>query len=74
MKFFSPEVAFISINLPCNLAWNIVMSGQCYLDMLDELQKRVYRTVIPYLFISFERLVQRRNVASLSLFYRCLLA
>ena len=41
----------------------------CYLDLLDRLQKRICRTVGPSLATSREPLA-RRNVASLSLFYR----
>ena len=42
----------------------------CYLELLDELQKRICRTVDPSLAASLEPLAYRRNVASLSLFYR----
>ena len=42
-----------------------------YLEMLDKLQKRIYRTVGPSLVTSLEPLARRQNVASLSLFYRC---
>ena len=42
----------------------------CYLELLDELQKRIYRTSGPSLAASLEFLAHRRNVASLSLFYR----
>ena len=42
----------------------------CYLKLLDKLQKRICRTVGPSLAVSLEPLAQRRNVASLSLFYR----
>ena len=42
-----------------------------YLDMLDKLQKRVYRTVGPALAASLELLAHRRNVARLILFYWC---
>ena len=41
-----------------------------YLEFLDKLQKRICRTVGPFLTASVESLVHRRNVASLSLFYR----
>ena len=48
------------------------MSGasSCYLELLDKLQKRIYRTVGPSLAASLKPLARRRNVASLSLFYR----
>ena len=40
------------------------------LDLLDKLQKRICRIVGPSLAASLEPLVHRRNVASLSMFYR----
>ena len=40
------------------------------LELLDKLQKRICRTVGPSLAASLEPLAHRRNVASLSLFYR----
>ena len=43
---------------------------RCFLELLDELQKRICRTVDPSLAASLEPLAYRRNVASLSLFYR----
>ena len=42
----------------------------CYLELLDKLLKRICRTVCPSLAASLEPLAHRRNVASLSLFYR----
>ena len=42
----------------------------CYLELLDKLQKQVCRTVGSSLAASLEPLAHRRNVASLSLFYR----
>ena len=42
----------------------------CYLEFLDKIQKRICRTVGPSLAASLETLSHRRNVASLSLFYR----
>ena len=42
----------------------------CYLELSDVLQKRICRTVGPLLAASLEPLAHRRNVASLSLFYR----
>ena len=41
-----------------------------YLELLDKLQKRIYRTVGPSLAASLEPLAHRRNVASLGFFYR----
>ena len=42
----------------------------CYLELLDKLQKRICRTIGPSLVASLEPLAHRRNVASLSLFYK----
>ena len=42
----------------------------CFLELLDVLRKWVCRTVGPSLAVSLETLAHRRNVASLSLFYR----
>ena len=36
----------------------------CYVDVLDKLQKRVFRIVGPSLAASLEHLVHRRNMAS----------
>ena len=45
-------------------------ASSCYLELLDKLQKQIYRTVGPSLAISLEPLAHCRNIASLSLFYR----
>ena len=42
----------------------------CHLELLDKLQKWICRTVGPSLAACLEPLAHRRNVASLSLFYR----
>ena len=42
----------------------------CYLKLLGKLQNRICRTVGPSLTASLKPLAHRRNVASLSLFYR----
>ena len=42
----------------------------CYLELLDKLQKRICGTVGPSLAASLEPLAHRQNVASLNLFYR----
>ena len=42
----------------------------CYLELLDKLQKWIWRTVGPSLAAPLEPLAHRQNVASLSLFYR----
>ena len=75
MKFFSPEVALYlnkSTMRPCMeyccRVW--ASAPSCYLQLLDKLQKRICGTVVPSLAASLEPLAHRRNVASLSLFYR----
>ena len=42
----------------------------CYLELLDKLQKCIYRTVGPSLTASLEPSAHRRNVAIFSLFHR----
>ena len=75
MKFLSPEVAlylYKSTIRPfmeyCCQFW--AGAPSCYLELLDKLQKRKRWTVGPSLAASLEPLAHRRNVASLSLFYR----
>ena len=75
MKFLSPEVAlylYKSTIRPCMEYCCHVWAGapSCYLDLLDKLQKRICRIVGASLAASLEPLAHRRNVASLSLFYR----
>ena len=75
MKFLSPEVAlylYKFIICPCMEYCCHIWAGapSCYLDLLDKLQKRTCRIVGPSLAASLEPLAHRRNVASLSLFYR----
>ena len=75
MKFLSPEVAlylYKSTIRPCMEYCCHVWAGapSCYLELLDKLQKQICRTVCPSLAASLEPLTHRRNVASLSLFYR----
>ena len=77
MKFLSPEVAlylYKSTIRPCMEYCCQVWAGapNCYLELLDKLQKRICRTVGPSLAASLEPLAHRQNVASLSLFYRYL--
>ena len=52
----------------CCHVW--VGAPSCYLELLDKLQKRICRTAGPSLAASLEPLAHRRNVASVSLFYR----
>ena len=75
MKFLSPEVAlylYKSTTRPCMEYCCRVWAGapSCYLEWLDKLPKWICRTVVPKLAASLDPLVHRRNVASLSLFYR----
>ena len=75
MKFLSPEVAlylYKSTICPCMEYCCHIWAGapSCYLDLLDKLQKQICRIVGPSLADSLEPLAHRRNVASLSLFYR----
>ena len=75
MKFLSLEVAlylYKSTIRPCMEYCCHVWAGapSCYLELLDKLQKQICRTVGPSLAASLEPLAHRRNVASLSLFYR----
>ena len=52
----------------CSHIW--AGAPRCYLELLDKLQKGICRTVGPSLAITLEPLAHRRNVASLSFFYR----
>ena len=74
-KFLSPEVAlYLYKSTTCQCmeycchVW--VGAPSCYLELLDNLEKRICRTVGPSLAASLEPLSHRRNVASLSLFYK----
>ena len=75
MKFLSPEVAlylYKSTICPCMEYCCHVWAGapSCYLELLDNLQKWIRKTTGPSHATSLEPLAHRRNVASLSLFYR----
>ena len=75
MKFLSPEVAlylYKSTIRPCMEYCCHVWAGapSCYLELLDKLQKRICRTVVPSPAASLEPLLHCHNVASLSLFCR----
>ena len=61
MKFFSPEVALYlnkSIIQPCMVCCYHAWAGtpSYYLELLDKLQKQIYRTVGPSLAASLESL------------------
>ena len=69
MKFRSPEVAlylYKSTIWPCMKYCCHVWTGppSCYLELLDELQKRMCRTVGPSLAAILEPLAHYQNVAS----------
>ena len=50
MKFLSPEIALYSINLPYTYACHIwVCIRSCCLELLNKLQKQIFRTVGPSL-------------------------
>ena len=75
MKFLSPEVAMYLYKYTTQLCMEYcyyIRAGapSCYLKLLDKLQKWICRTVGPSLAASLEPLAHRRNIASLSLFYR----
>ena len=75
MKFLSPKVAlylYKSTIPPCMEYCCHVWAGapSCYFELLDKLQKRICRTFSSSLATFLEPLAHRRNVASLSLFYR----
>ena len=75
-SFFLLRLLCVSINLAYGISWNtVVMSelvgaGSCYLELLDQLQKQLYKTVGPSIAASLDPLAHRRNVASLYLFCR----
>ena len=75
MKLLSPEVAlclYKSTLRPCMeyCCHVCAVVPSCYLELLDKLQKRICSIVGPSLADSLQPLGHRRDVASLSLFYR----
>ena len=75
MKFLSREVALYLYKYTIRLCMEYccqIRAGapSCYLKLLDKLQNWICRTVGPSLAASLEPLAHRRNIASLSLFYR----
>ena len=75
MKFLSPEVAlylYKSTIRPCMEYCCHVWAGapSCYFELLNKLQKWICKTVGSSLAVSLEPLAHRRNLASVSLFYR----
>ena len=74
MKIFSPEVTlylYKSTIRPCMKYCCHLCAGtpSCYLKLLDQPQKQIFRTVGLSLVTFLEPLDHRRNIASLSLFY-----
>ena len=45
-------------------------AASCYLEILDKIEKQIFRTIGPSPAASLEPLAHHRNVASLSHFYR----
>ena len=75
MKYLSPEVAlhlYKSTTRPCMEYCCHVWTGapNCYLELLDKLQKRICRTVGPSFAAFLETLAHCGNVTSLILFHR----
>ena len=75
MEFLSPEVAlylYKSTIHPCMEYCCHIWAGASswYLELLDKLQKDIYRTVDPSLSASLKPLADCGNMVSLSLFYR----
>ena len=75
MKFLSPEIflyLYKSIIQTCmEYCCHVWASAcNCYLKLLDQLQKQICRTTGPSLAVPLEPLAHCQNVATLSLFYR----
>ena len=72
VKCLSPEVAlyFYKSTIERCMEYFYVWAGATTC-LLDKLQKRICRTVCPSVAASLEPLAHCRNVARLSLFYRC---
>ena len=75
MKFLSPEVALYLYKYtlgPCMeyICHVWASAPSCYLELLDELQKWICKTVCPSLAASLQPLAHCQNVATWSLFCR----
>ena len=75
MKFFSPDLVlylYKSTIRPCmeHCCHVWAVAGNCYLNLLDKLQKHICNVVGPKLSASLQTLADCRDVASISLFYR----
>ena len=69
MKLYSPKISlylYKSTIRPCMEYCCHVWTGTCsfYLELLDKLQKRIYRTVVTSIAISLEPLAHRQNALS----------
>ena len=66
MKILSPEVALYlyksTIQTCMKYCCHVWAGAGCYLELLDKLQKRIWRTVGPSLAASLEPLDHRRNM------------
>ena len=75
MKFCPPEVSLCLFKSIIRLWMEYFChiwpdAPRCFLEMLDKLQKQIFRTVRPSFAASLEPLGDRRNVVSLRLSYR----
>ena len=71
MEFLSPRLSYIFVNRTTKYCCHVWTDApNCYLNMLDKLQKLVRMVVGPTLAASPVSLTHQRNVVSLSLFYR----
>ena len=75
MKFLSPEFAlylYKSTIRPClEYCCHVWASApSCYFELLDKLQKQIYRTTVPLLVVSPEPLAHYQNLSNFNLFYR----
>ena len=71
MEFLSPRLSYIFVNRTTKYCCHVWTDApNCYLNMLDKLQKLVRMVVGPTLAASPVSLTHQLNVVSLSLFYR----
>ena len=76
MEFLSPEVALyldkstiqLCMEYCCHIYGGLC---NCYLELLDKLQKQICRIVVPSLSASLENLLYPEKVGSFSVFYGC---
>ena len=74
-KFLSSEVSlylYKSTIWPCMEHYCHTWAGarSCYLEIIDQLQKQIFKTVVPSLAAFLEALAHCRGVSSSSLLYR----